>query len=161
MALGFTYNVLHNGQRELVFNAAGIDTATTVAFTAESAITGVIAAAMTATSNTYTPTVHNKIRRVLFSTQNCFLRIQWHQSSNVDTLVLGGSSAWGDYNLAAPFAGAGFGSQGLFGPNGAGATGDLDITVVPIAAVSSGSSIVTAGANLTFWISKGIQSPLQ
>lgn len=150
--LAFTYSVTENGARELIFTAAGIDTTTTVAFTAETALTGIIAAAMTAASQTYTPSVHNKFRRILWNTSNCILRIQWHQSSNADMLTVGGSASWGDWHMNPLYSG----SQGLICPNGAGASGDIDITVIPIAAVTSGSGVVTAAASLTFYITKGV-----
>lgn len=149
--MAYTYEVLHNGPRELVFTAIGIDATTTVAFTSESAVTGIIAAAMTATSNTYTPTVHNKLRRLLYSTTNCAIRLQWHQTTNADLLTVGGSASWGDWDANKLFAG----SQGLFCPNGAGASGDIDMITIPIAAVTSGSSVVTAAASLMFYIAKG------
>lgn len=149
--MAFTYEVLHNGPRELVFLATGIDATTTVAFTSEAAVTGIIAAAMTATSNTYTPTVHNKLRRLIYSTTNCAIRLQWHQTSNADLLTVGGAASWGDWNTNLLFSG----SQGITNPNGAGSTGDIDSITIPIAAVSSGAGIVTAAASLMFYITKG------
>lgn len=146
--LAFTYEVLENGPREFIFTAAGIDTTTTVAFTAESAITGIIAAAVTAASTTYAPSVHNKVRRILYSTTNCFLRLQWHQTSNADFLALGGSASWGDWNSKD--------CQGITNPNGTGSTGDIDVTVIPIAAVSSGTGVVTAAASLQIYLVKGV-----
>lgn len=147
--LAYTYEVLENGPRELIFTAIGIDATTTVAFTSEAAVTGIIAAAMTATSNTYTPSVHNKVRRILYSMTNCATRLQWHQTSNADLVVLSG---YGDWNANLLYGG----SMGFTCPNGTGATGDIDSITIPIAAVSSGAGIVTAAASLQFWITKGV-----
>lgn len=147
--MAFTYDVLHNGPRELIFTAIGIDTTTTVAFTSEAAVTGIIAAAMTATSNTYTPSVHNKVRRILYSTTNCAIRLQWHQTSNVELITLNG---YGDWNANLLYGG----SQGLTNPNGTGSSGDIDSITIPVAAVTAGAGVVTAAASLQFYIIKGV-----
>lgn len=147
--MAFTYEVLENGPREFIFLATGIDATTTVAYTSEAAVTGIIAAAVTAASTTYVPSVHNKVRRILYNTTNCAIRLQWHQSTNADLVTLSG---YGDWNANLLYGG----SQGITNPNGAGSTGDIDSITIPIAAVSSGSGIVTAAASLQFWITKGV-----
>ena len=145
MALAYTYNVLENGPRDFIFAAIGTDAATTVAFTSETAITGIIAAAVTAASTTYTPSVHNKVKRIIYNTTNCAIRLQWHQTTNAELITLSGYGDWNSKDC-----------QGLFGPNGTGATGDIDSVTIPIAAVTAGSGIITAAASLQIYLVKGV-----
>lgn len=137
--MAFTYDVIENSARNFIFLANGVDSTTTVAFTSEAAVTGIIAAAG------YTPTVHLKIRRITHTLGNCLIRLQWHQTSNADAIILAGGRNWDFKN-----------TSGLCNPGGAGATGDLDSITIPIAAVSSGSGIVTATASILFECVKGV-----
>ena len=136
----FTYEVIENGSRDLIFVANGVDTTTTVAYTAESTVTGIISAAAS-----YTPTTSLKVRRVTHALGNCMIRAQWHQTTNADLLFLNGYLNWDFKN-----------TQGIINPKGTGSTGDIDLIVIPIAAVSSGSSIVTATASILFELIKGV-----
>jgi hypothetical protein len=138
------YNVLENGARDLILEIVGVDTTTTVAYTSETAITGIIAAAMTATSQTYTPSVHNKIKRIIYNCTNCAIRLQWHATTNTELITVSGYGEWNAKDC-----------QGIIDNGGAGVTGDIDWTTIPIAAVSSGAGIVTAAASLQIYLIKG------
>lgn len=137
--MAFSYEVLENSARNFVFVANGVDTTTTVAFTAEATVGGLIAAAG------YTPTTHLKVRRVVHTLGNCLIRLQWHQTTNVDLLILAAGREWDFRN-----------TQGIPNPLGTGSTGDIDSITIPTAAVSSGTGIVTATASILFECIKGI-----
>jgi hypothetical protein len=137
--LTFSYEVIENGPRNFIFVANGVDATTTVAFTAEATVTGIIAAAG------YTPTTHLKVRRLLWSLGNCAIRLQWHQTANVDLLFLSGFLNWDMKN-----------TQGIVNPNGTGSTGDIDLIAIPTAAVTAGAGIVTATASIYFECIKGV-----
>lgn len=143
--MAFTYDVLENGPREFIFTAIGIDATTTTAFTSEAAVTGIIAAAVTAASTTYAPSVHNKVRRIIYNTTNCAIRLQWHQTSNADLITLSGYGDWNSKDC-----------QGITNPNGTGSTGDIDSITIPTSSVTSGAGIVTAAASLQIYLIKGV-----
>lgn len=135
--MAFTYEVIENSSRNFIFVANGIDTTTTVAFTSEAAVTGILAAA--GASNI---TTSWKCRRIIHTLGNCLIRLQWHQTTNADMIVLAAGREWDFKN-----------TQGLINPKGTGSSGDIDSITIPIGAVTSGSSIVTATASIWMeWI---------
>lgn len=121
MAMAFTYQVLENSARNYILSINGVDTSTTVAATAYTTQSGIVAA------NGYTPTTSLKIRRILYNAANCIARFQWHATSNVDFLVLSG---YGNFDL--------WNTPSLINSKATGATGDIDLIVSTIGAVTTG-----------------------
>ncbi len=139
MAMGFTYEVLENGPRNYILHIVGVDTATTTAFTTDGSATGIIAA------NGYTGvTTSLKVRRVVYNTTNCAVRLQWHQTTNAEMLNISG---YGHYNIRD--------TQGLINPKGTGSTGDIDFLTYPVAAVTAGAGVLTAMFSMTLECIKG------
>lgn len=139
MAMSFTYSVLENSSRNLVLHVVGVDTATTTAYTSDGNVADLIA-----TGASYTPTTSFKVRKVVYNTTNCALRLQWDQTTDAEAINVTG---FGHYNLKD--------TQGLINSKGTGSNGDLNLTVYPIAAVTQGSGIVTAMFSLTLECVKG------
>lgn len=127
MAMAFAFQVLENSARNYILSINGVDTATTVAATAYTTQSGIIAA------NGYTPTTSLKIRRILYNAQNCIARFQWHATSNVDFLTLSG---YGNYDL--------WNTPSLINSKATGATGDIDLIVSTISAITTGGGATAA-----------------
>lgn len=128
MAMSFTYAVLENSARNYILQIVGVDTGTTTAFTSNGSATGIVAA------NGYAGvTPHLKVRRIVYNATNCAVRMQWHQTSNAELANIAG---YGEFCVDD--------TQGLINPNGTGSTGDIDLLTYPIAAVTSGSNIISA-----------------
>lgn len=141
MAMSFTYSILENGARNLVLHVVGVDTSTTTAYTADGTVGTLIA---TSTSNAVIPTTSFKVRKIVYNTTNCALRLQWDQTTDAEAINLGG---YGHYNLKD--------TQGLINPKGTGSTGDLVLTTYPIAAVTQGAGVVCAMFSMTLECIKG------
>lgn len=139
MAMTFTYSVLENGPRNLVLHVIGVDTSTTTAYTSDGSV-----ATLITTGASYTPTTSFKVRKVVYNTTNCAIRLQWDQTTDAEALNLTG---YGHYNLKD--------TQGLINPKATGSTGDIILTSYPIAAVTAGSGIVTAMFSMTLECIKG------
>lgn len=127
MATAINFQVLENSARNYILAVNGVDSSTTTAATLNGASNGIIAA------NGYTPTTSFKIRRVVYNTTNCVVRLQWHASSNVDFLTLSG---YGIFDL--------WNTPSYINSKAAGATGDIDIGATTIAAVTAGTGISQA-----------------
>lgn len=144
MAMAFNFRVLENSARNYILQVNGVDAVTTVAATQDGTSTGIIAA------NGYTPTVHFKVRRILYSTFNCVAQLQWHATSNVNLAVLNG---FGDLNMTHFF---GMNPQGIWNDGGAGVTGDIDLFSVASSAITQGASNpITASMHLVIFGIKG------
>ena len=139
MAMAFTYSILENGPRNLVLHVVGVDASTTTAYTSDGSV-----ATLIATGASYTPTTSFKVRKAIYNTTNCALRLQWNQDTDAEAINLNG---FGHYNLKD--------TQGLINPKGTGSTGDLVLTTYPIAAVTQGAGIVTAMFSMTLECIKG------
>lgn len=127
MAMAFTFQVLENSARNYILSINGVDTATTVAGTAYTTQAGIIAA------NGFTPTTSFKIRRLVYNTTNCVARFQWHATTNVDFLTLSG---FGNFDL--------WNTPSLINSKAAGATGDIDVIVSTIGAVTTAGGSTAA-----------------
>jgi hypothetical protein len=136
--MAFTYEVLENSARNYILHIVGVDIATTTAFTTDGNAAGIVAA------NGYTPTTSLKIRRVVYNTTNCAVRLQWHQTTNAEALNISG---YGHYNVRD--------TQGIINPKGTGSTGDIDLLTYPIAAVTAGTGVFTAMFSMTLECIKG------
>jgi hypothetical protein len=136
MAMAFNYRVLENAARNYILQVEGVDTAATTAYTQDGSATGIIAA------NGYTPTVHLKVRRIVYNTTNCMARLQWHATANTELINLSG---YGTYCIRD--------TQGIFNDNGTGATGDIDLFSI---AIATASGTVTAAMSLVIECIKGV-----
>jgi hypothetical protein len=130
--------VLENSARNYILSVCGIDAAAVTAFTLDGTSNGIIAA------NGYTPTTSLKIRRVVYNTTNCMARLQWHATGNVDFLNLSGYGCFDVWN-----------TPSLINSKATGATGDIDLTTIAIAAVASGT--ITAAFTLVIEAIKGFK----
>ena len=139
----FSFRVLENNARNYILQAIGADATTTTAATQDGNSTGIIAA------NGYTPTVHLKVRRILYSTWNCVALLQWHASSNVNLAMLNG---YGDLNMTDKL---GMSPQGIWDDAGSGISGDIDLYSYALATVTGGSGLVTASMTLVLFCTKG------
>jgi predicted ester cyclase len=139
MAMAFTFQVLDNSARNYILSINGVDVSTTVAATAYTTQSGIIAA------NGYTPTTSFKIRRVVYNTTNCVARFQWHATSNVDFLALSG---YGNFDL--------WNTPSLINSKATGATGDIDMIASTIAAVTTGGG-ATASLQIVIEAIKGFK----
>jgi hypothetical protein len=145
MAMAFTYQLLENGPRNLILAINGVDTATTVAGTQDGTQAGIFNAA-----GVTVPTVHYKVARVLYSSYNCFTRLQWHATANVDLITLGQN--YGDINLG-QFSGRYI--AGINNNAGAGVTGDIDIFTTPFSSITAASGGITAAVSIILFGIKG------
>lgn len=139
MAMAFTYRVLENNARNYILQINGVDAASTTAATRDGSDTGIIAA------NGYTPTVHLKIRKINYNTNNCVARLQWHATTNVDLAIING---FGVHDLKD--------TQGIWNDGGTGVTGDIDIQTVASATVTAGTNPITASLFLVLYAIKGV-----
>lgn len=147
MAMVFAFRVLENGPRNFVLQVNGSDTANSVAATRNGQSNGILVAAG------YTPTIHFKVRRILYSLTNCVADLQWHATTNVDLAILSG---FGDFTLDAM---AGKSSQGIWNDAGVGVTGDIDINTITSATVTAGTNPITSAMSLVLFGLKGTGTP--
>lgn len=142
MAMAFTFRVLENSVRNYVLEVVGVDTGAVTAYTSDGTSNGILAA------NGFTPTTSAKVRRIVYNTTNCMARLQWHQTANAELANLSG---FGDLNLDGSVTTVS--TQGIINDKGAGSTGDIDLSSIAIAAVTTGT--VTAALTLVIFIVKG------
>lgn len=143
MAMAFTFRVLENSARNYILQVNGVDAANTTVAAQNGTSAGIIAA------NGYTPTVHLKVKRLVYSNTNVLVRLQWHATSNVDLAIMTNDS--GDLNLVR----WGMSCQGMWNDGGVGVTGDIDIFTVPLATVAAGANPVTAATTFVLHAIKG------
>lgn len=136
MAMAFTFRVLENSARNYILEVVGIDTAATTAYTSDGSSAGIIAA------NGYTPTTSLKVRRIIYNTTNCMARLQWHATANTELANLSG---FGHMCVRD--------TQGIINDKTTGSTGDIDLSSIAIAAVTTGT--VTAAMTLVIEMIKG------
>jgi hypothetical protein len=158
MADTVTTQVLENGPKRLVVKCTNFSDGT-----GESGVTKVNATSsgsfgVVVQGQTFYPGLHLKITDIWYDVHGGGLRIQWHASSNVDILVLGGFGHWRFSDVRAGF-------QGLVNTAASGATGSIDFTTVGFTNVWAGSAVATvpysggySGYTVILELNKGIPS---
>ena len=131
MADTVTSQTLENGNRRLVMKFTNYSDGT-----GETGVTKVNAASangVVIAGQTYYPGTNLKIVGITYDIHGGGLRIQWHATSNVDIVVLGGFGQ-------RQFLDRRGGFQGLVNTLATGATGSIDFTTVEFGAPFAGGS---------------------